>query len=88
MPAPKGAAIHIVAFVRDLAATFGNIQLVTVSPTTEVINTQELFPNVTQTQLPAIGDTLINRVLHFRTILGSWWHNRYFEAVHIRSIYE
>ena len=88
VPAPKGAAIHIVAFVRDLAATFGNIQLVTVSPTSEVINTQELFPNVTQTQLPAIGDTLINRVLHFRTILGSWWHNRYFEAVHIRSIYE
>lgn len=88
VPAPKGAAIHIAAFVQSLAATFGEIQLITVSPKSEMIPAQKPFSQVIQTQLPARGDTLINRVIDFRRWLGIWWQNRFFEAVHIRSIYE
>lgn len=88
VPAPKGAAIHIAAFTQALAAAFGQIQLVTVSPTPEASNSREIWPDVIQTQLPAVGDRLINRVLYFRAMLGAWWQGRRFEAVHIRSIYE
>jgi len=88
VPAPKGAAIHIAAFSQILADAFGDIHLVTVSSTAEGTTLQELYPGVMQTTLPAIGDTLINRVLYFRTFLGTWWQGRCFEAVHIRSIYE
>ncbi|MBW4573843.1 MAG: glycosyltransferase family 4 protein [Aphanothece sp. CMT-3BRIN-NPC111] len=88
VPAPKGAAIHIAAFAQALAGEFGGVHLVTVSPTSEPTQPQELWQGVIQTTLPAIGDTLINRVLYFRTMLGAWWQGRRFEAVHIRSIYE
>ncbi|MBW4619258.1 MAG: glycosyltransferase family 4 protein [Cyanosarcina radialis HA8281-LM2] len=88
VPAPKGAAIHIEAFTRSLAEAFGEIQLVTVSPTSKGTNAKEIWPGVIQTTLPAIGDTLINRVLYFRTMLGVWWDKRRFDVVHIRSIYE
>jgi glycosyltransferase involved in cell wall biosynthesis len=88
VPAPKGAAIHIEAFARSLAEAFGKIQLVTVSPASEGTDAQEIWPGVIQTTLPALGDTLINRVLYFRTMLSIWWSKRRFEIVHIRSIYE
>ncbi|MBD2744242.1 glycosyltransferase family 4 protein [Coleofasciculus sp. FACHB-1120] len=87
VPAPKGAAIHIAAFTQALADAFGDIQLVTVSPTAYAVNQRE-SPHIIQSMLPALGDTLINRVLYFRTMLGNWWQNQWFEAVHIRSIYE
>jgi glycosyltransferase involved in cell wall biosynthesis len=88
VPAPKGAAIHIVAFARTLASAFGEIQLVTVSPNTEVTDSQDFLPGVVQTTLPAVGDTLIHRVLYFRAMLESWWKGRHFDVIHLRSIYE
>lgn len=88
VPAPKGAAIHIAAFVRALGAAFGNVELVTVSPNWEAMDPQERYPNVMQTALPAVGKTLIDRVMYFRTMLGSWFKNKRFDVVHIRSIYE
>lgn len=88
VPAPKGAAIHITAFSLALAAAFGDIQLVTVSPTAESRDFFELYPQVMQTTIPALGDNLIERILHFRRLLWSWLQNRRFEVVHIRSIYE
>jgi glycosyltransferase involved in cell wall biosynthesis len=88
VPSPKGAAIHIAAFSQTLVAAFGDIDLVTVSPTAEGTTSQKLYPGVIQTTLPALGDTLINRVLYFRTLLGNWCQGRWFEAVQIRSIYE
>ena len=87
VPAPKGAAIHIAAFAQALASAFGKIELVTVSPTVETI-CRELYPNVKQTALPAIGDNLINRVLHFQTLLGEWVQGRCYDIIHFRSIYE
>jgi glycosyltransferase involved in cell wall biosynthesis len=88
VPAPKGAAIHIVAFSMALAAAFGDIQLVTVSPTTKSIDSNEIHPQVMQTMLPALGENLIERILHFRHLLRVWLQGRRFEIVHIRSIYE
>ncbi|BAY13920.1 glycosyltransferase family 4 protein [Calothrix sp. NIES-2098] len=88
VPAPKGAAIHIAAFSIALAAVFEDIQLVTVSPTITGLNSYEIYPQVMQTALPAIGDTLIQRVLYFRHLLIAWLQNRRFEVIHIRSIYE
>src|SRR4028119_371222 len=88
VPAPKGAAIHIVAFARTLASAFGEIQLVTVSPNSEVTDSQDFSPGVVQTTLPAVGDTLIHRVLYFRAMLESWWKGRQFDVIHVRSIYE
>lgn len=87
VPSPKGAATHIAAFTQALAATFGQVQLVTVSPNTE-IQARELHPGVQQIALPAIGDNLINRVLYFRTQLAHWWQDRQYDVVHFRSIYE
>ncbi|AFY44947.1 glycosyltransferase family 4 protein [Nostoc sp. PCC 7107] len=88
VPAPKGAAIHITAFSRALAAAFDGIQLVTVSPTLECINEQEIYPQVIQTTLSACGDNLIQRILYFRHLLSVWLQNKQFEVIHIRSIYE
>jgi glycosyltransferase involved in cell wall biosynthesis len=88
VPAPKGAAIHITAFSRALAAAFGCINLVTVSPTTECIDDQEIYLQVIQTTLPALGDNLIQRILYFRYWLRLWLQDKQFEAIHIRSIYE
>ena len=84
VPAPKGAAIHIVAFARNLASAFGEIQLVTVSPNSKITHSQEVLPDVVQTTLPAVGDTLIHRVLYFRAMLESWWKGRQFDVIHVR----
>ncbi|MBD2438322.1 glycosyltransferase family 4 protein [Nostoc sp. FACHB-110] len=88
VPAPKGAAIHIIAFSRILADAFDGINLVTVSSTTECIDGQEIYPQVIQTTLPAVGDNLIQRVLYFRHQLKRWLQGKEFAAIHIRSIYE
>jgi glycosyltransferase involved in cell wall biosynthesis len=88
VPARKGAAIHITAFSQALAAAFGAIELVTVSPTTNTVNSQEISPLVIQTMLPAVGDTLIHRVLYFRRLLKRWLEGRKFDAIQFRSIYE
>jgi glycosyltransferase involved in cell wall biosynthesis len=88
VPAPKGAAIHIAAFSIALAAAFDDIQLVTVSPTAISLNSHEIYPQVIQTTLPAIGDTLITRILYFRRLLMAWLQGQRFEVLQIRSIYE
>jgi glycosyltransferase involved in cell wall biosynthesis len=88
VPAPKGAAIHIMAFSRYLAAAFGEINLVTLSPNTEVISDLENTPGIVQTTLPNQGENLIERVLHFRHLLHTWYQQRNFQVIHFRSIYE
>ena len=88
VPAPKGAAVHIEAFAKALAATFGSLTLVTVSPTAEAEDWGERWPGVTHITLPARGKTLIDRVLFFRQQLEFWWQGQCFESVQIRSIYE
>lgn len=88
VPAPKGAAIHIAAFSQALAAAFGDIELITVSPTREIVDLYEIYPQVMHVMLPAVGDTLIHRILYFRGLLRTWLQKRRFAAVHIRSIYE
>jgi glycosyltransferase involved in cell wall biosynthesis len=88
VPSPKGAAVHIIAFSKALAAAFDGIELVTVSPTTECINIENFEPQVMQIMLPALGDNLIQRILYFRNLLRGWLDKKQFEAVHIRSIYE
>jgi glycosyltransferase involved in cell wall biosynthesis len=88
VPAPKGAAIHITAFACALAAVFGDIQLVTVSPTAFSKNAEEIYPQVKQTMLPAVGKNLIERVLYYRNFLHTWLQKQRFEVVQIRSIYE
>ncbi|BAY88159.1 MULTISPECIES: glycosyltransferase family 4 protein [unclassified Tolypothrix] len=88
VPAPKGAAIHIAAFSIALATAFEQVQLITVSPTATGIDYQEIYPQVRQTTLPAIGETLIHRVLYFRQLLKAWLKGKRFEVIQIRSIYE
>jgi glycosyltransferase involved in cell wall biosynthesis len=88
VPAPKGAAIHIAAFSMALAVAFDDIQLVTVSPTTTSLNSYEIYPQVIQTTLPAIGNNLIIRILHFRRLLMAWLQEKRFEVIQIRSISE
>ncbi len=78
VPAPKGAAIHIAAFSIALAAAFDEIQLVTVSPTATSLNSHEVYPQVIQTALPAIGDNLITRILYFRRLLMAWLQDQNF----------
>lgn len=88
VPSPKGAAIHIAAFSQALALWYGDIELVTVSPTADRVDADNIYPQIKNVMLPAIGKTLIHRVLYFRQQLQSWLQGRKFAVVHIRSIYE
>ncbi|WP_414565223.1 MULTISPECIES: glycosyltransferase family 4 protein [unclassified Anabaena] len=88
VPAPKGAAIHIMAFSMALVGDFDHIQLVTVSPTVVKIDVNEMYPHIRQTMLPALGKNLIARVLYFQNSLRVWLQDQRFSVVHIRSIYE
>lgn len=88
VPAPKGAATHIGAFAKALAAAFGPIDLVTVGAGTAIGGPVERWPGVVHTELPALGATLIDRVLCFRRFLVHWLDGRCFEAVQFRSIFE
>jgi glycosyltransferase involved in cell wall biosynthesis len=88
VPAPKGAATHIQAFARTLAGAFGGIELVTVGNGADASLTEERWPGVFHTELPALGNTLIDRALCFRRFLANWLRNRRFDAIHFRSIFE
>ena len=85
VPAPKGASTHIQAFSRALAGAFGGIELVTVG---ETLASGERWPGIFHTELPALGDTLIDRVMCFRRYLSHWLNGRSFEAIQFRSMFE
>jgi glycosyltransferase involved in cell wall biosynthesis len=87
VPAPKGAATHIMAFVKTLSDVFPSVHLITVSPDAKS-SVNQLFTNVIQVTLPAIGDNLISRVLHFQSQLSVWLKNKRYDIIHFRSIYE
>jgi glycosyltransferase involved in cell wall biosynthesis len=89
-PAPKGASTHISAFVAGLATKFASVDLITVSGsrTSSVGGLTHTIPGVQHTELPALGPTLIERVLNFRIQLRSWWKHRKPNVAHVRSIYE
>jgi glycosyltransferase involved in cell wall biosynthesis len=88
VPAPKGAATHIAAFTRALARAFGAVELVTVSAAMAGAPRTERWPGVFHTALPAVGVSLIDRVLSFRGCLEHWLAHRRFEIVQFRSIFE
>ena len=90
-PAPKGAAVHIDAFVSCLASRFENLDLVTVAstldpPTGSLIQRGE--HSIRHTELRASGSSLVERVLCFRTHLRAWWARRRYDVAHVRSIFE
>ena len=88
VPAPKGAATHIEAFSRLLAESFGGLDLVTAAPGPDAIPPVERWPGVLHTALPAVGPSLIDRVLCFRRALERWLQPRRFQAIQFRSIFE
>ena len=88
VPAPKGAATHIEAFARALAAEFGGIELVTVAEGADAGARTERWPGVFHAEFPALGESLIDRVLCFRRFLAHWLEGRSFEAIQFRSIFE
>jgi len=88
VPAAKGAATHIEAFARALGSALGGVELVTVAFGTEPSARVERWPGVFHTELPALGATLIDRVLCFRRFLMHWLAGRKFEIIQFRSIFE
>src|SRR5258708_15030130 len=88
VPAPKGAATHIEAFARALGAALGGVELLTVAFGAESSARVERWPGVFHTELPALGATLIDRVLCFRRFLMHWLAGRTFEVIQFRSIFE
>jgi glycosyltransferase involved in cell wall biosynthesis len=88
VPAAKGASTHIEAFVAGLAAEFGSVDLVTVSAGTTPQGPVERWPGVHHWELPALGASLIERVLHFRGFLTQWLDGREYDAIQFRSIFE
>jgi glycosyltransferase involved in cell wall biosynthesis len=88
VPSPKGAATHILAFVQALAKSYKQVELITVSPNIDRVDTNQIHPNINHVMLPALGKTLIHRVLYFRQKLFHYLQNQKFEFIHIRSIYE
>jgi glycosyltransferase involved in cell wall biosynthesis len=88
VPAPKGAATHIQAFVQALARRFGALDLVTVSAGMVETPAFERWPGVRHHELPAIGKSLIDRVLCFQLFLSRWLDQRSFDAVQFRSPFE
>jgi glycosyltransferase involved in cell wall biosynthesis len=85
IPAPKGAATHIAAFTRALAQAFGSVDLVTVSSSESPTPPFERWPGVFHTELPALGVSLIDRVLCFRACLERWLSIRHFDVIQFRS---
>jgi glycosyltransferase involved in cell wall biosynthesis len=88
VPAPKGAATHIEAFARAIGAALGGVELVTVALGSESTARVERWPSVFHTELPALGTSLIDRVLCFRRFLMQWLSGRRFEVIQFRSIFE
>ncbi len=87
VPAYKGAAVHIESFVKPLAQAYGTVDLVTITANPAVQATVD-WPGVRHTVLPAVGKTLIDRVMCFRRYLKDWLQGRKFEVIHVRSIFE
>ncbi len=87
VPAPKGAAVHIKHFVDALARTFDDVTLITVSPDSEIHGPVSLEPGLLHLQLPAVGDDLVSRVIHFRRLLRAWLATQSlpFDVIHFRS---
>lgn len=88
VPAPKGASTHIESFTRSLAQAFGGVELVTIAAGVEASSSGERWPGVFHTELPALGESLIDRVLCFRRFLAYWIQERRFDAIQFRSIFE
>jgi glycosyltransferase involved in cell wall biosynthesis len=88
VPAPKGASTHIQAFAQALSHSYGKIDLVTVGTGLTAQPPIERWPGVIHHELPAMGKSLIDRVLCFQLFLARWLENRSFEALHFRSIFE
>ncbi|WP_404366731.1 glycosyltransferase family 4 protein [Corallococcus coralloides] len=87
-PAPKGAAVHIRAFVEALGAAFGPVDLVAIGDAPDA-PPPALGPHVTYHPLGALGKDLVAQALTFRSHLGAWWRGRpRAKVVHVRSIFE
>ncbi|MBZ4331058.1 glycosyltransferase family 4 protein [Corallococcus sp. AS-1-12] len=87
-PAPKGAAVHIRAFVEALGAAFGPVDLVAIGDAPGA-PPPALGSHVTYHPLGARGKDLVAQALTFRSHLGAWWRGRpRAKVVHVRSIFE
>jgi glycosyltransferase involved in cell wall biosynthesis len=58
------------------------------APNTAFTTSSTFSSHVRHTPLPAFGETLVERVLHFRAQLRSFWGDRRPDVVHVRSIFE
>lgn len=92
VPAPKGAATHIMAFTKAIADKLGNVQLVTVAAS-KYIDSPPIHSDIKQITLAAQGKYLIDRVLYFQKMLDQWQQEQLnkeiqYDVVHIRSIFE
>ncbi len=89
-PAPKGAAVHIRAFVEALGAAFGGVDLLALREgSTASTGPLSLAEGVTYHPLEARGRDLVEQALSFRSHLAAWWRGRPRAAVvHVRSIFE
>jgi glycosyltransferase involved in cell wall biosynthesis len=67
---------------------FGELELVTVAEGAEPGLRIKRWPGVFHTELPALGESLIDRVLCFRRFLEQWLRGRQFDAIQFRSIFE
>ncbi|WP_338873146.1 glycosyltransferase [Myxococcus stipitatus] len=89
-PSPKGAAVHIRAFVEALGAAFGGVDLLALRDGATTSTTPHpLVEGVTYHPMEARGRDLVAQALSFRTNLEAWWRNRPRACVvHVRSIFE
>ena len=87
VPAPKGAAVHIKHFVDALSDAFEATTLVTVSPDNEIHGPTPVKPGLLHLQLPAMGEDLVSRVIHFRRMLKAWLETQLlpFDVIQFRS---
>lgn len=89
-PAPKGAAVHIRAFVESLGEAFGGVDLLALRDgSTASTAPVALAEGVTYHPLEARGRDLVEQALSFRSHLAAWWRGRpRAKVVHVRSIFE
>src|SRR5271165_791087 len=91
VPAPKGASTHIAAFARALGARYGRIELITAGLITAGSGggeTVERWSGVFHTELPALGVSLIDRILCFQAYLNRWLSRHAYSIVQFRSSFE
>ena len=92
VPAPKGAATHIMAFTKAIAERLGKVDLITIA-TAQNLDSPPIHPEINQITLPAQGKYLIDRVLYFQGMLSQWQQEQInnsirYDVLHIRSIFE